>query len=50
MEVPFQGSDLNANQRAFNTSMYKFCITVEWIFKKVKMYFPVADKNLRMKL
>ena len=45
MEVPFQGSNLNANQRAFNTSMSKSRITVEWIFKEIKMYLPVLDNK-----
>ena len=50
MEVPFQGSNLNANQRAFNASMSKSRITVEWIFKEVKMYLPVVDNKRKMKL
>lgn len=50
MEVPFQGSNLNSNQTAFNTSMSKVRITVEWVFKKVKIYFPVVDTKRKLKL
>ena len=39
MQVPFQGSNLNNNQVAFNSSMSKVRITVEWLFKEVKMFF-----------
>ena len=50
MEFTFQGSNLNVNQSAFNFSMSKVRVTVEWIFKEVKLYFPVCDTKRKMKL
>lgn len=50
IEVPFQGSNLNSNQTAFNKSMSKVGITVEWVFKKVKMVFPVVETKRKLQL
>ena len=50
MEVPFQGSELSAAQRAFNKPMSSVRISVEWIFKEVKMQFTVMEFKRKMKL
>ena len=50
MQVPFQGSNLNNNQGAFNSSMSNVRITVEWLFKEVKTYFPVVSNKWKLKL
>lgn len=47
IEVPFQRSNLYNNQKTFNTSMAELCVTVDWIFKEVQMYFPVVDTKRR---
>ena len=36
-EVPYQGSNLSAPQRAFNGAMSKGRVTVEWYFKEVRL-------------
>eukprot|EP00171_Calliarthron_tuberculosum_P021776 IDg21776t1 len=41
--VPYQGSNLAAHQRAFNKAMSAVRITVEWVFKEVKVYFTTMD-------
>ena len=50
MEVPFQGSELSAAQRAFDRAMSSACISAEWIFKEVKMQFTVMEFKRKMKL
>ena len=50
MEVPFQGRELSAAQRAFNKAMSSVRIIVEWIFTEVKMQFTVMDFKHKMKL
>lgn len=49
MEVPFQGANLTDAQKAFNTAMSKVRITVEWVFKKVKLYFATLDFKRKLK-
>ena len=39
MEVSYQGSHLTPPQVAFNRAMSAVRITVEWIFKELKLYF-----------
>ena len=50
LEVPFQGSQLTGAQSAFNGAMSGVRITVEWIFKEVKMHFTIVDFKRKMKL
>ena len=50
MEFPFQGSELSEAQRAFNKAMSSVRISVEWIFKEVKMQFTVMDFKRKIKL
>ena len=50
MEIPFQGSNLSAQQVAFNKAVSSARITVEWIFKEVKLYFTTMDYKRKMKV
>ncbi|XP_066928677.1 uncharacterized protein [Clytia hemisphaerica] len=49
---PFQGAQLNNNQKAFNTSMSTCRISVEWVFNDIVNYFKFMDfkKNLKVGL
>ena len=49
MEVTFQGSQLSAAQGAFNKAIFSVRISVEWIFKEVKMQFTVMEFKRKMK-
>ena len=49
-EVPYQGSHLTPPQVAFNEAMSAVRITVEWIFKELKLYFTTADYKRKMKV
>lgn len=49
-EVSFLSSNFNNNEKAFDASMAKIRVSVEWIFKKLKIYFPVVDTKQEMKL
>lgn len=50
MEVPFQGSNLNSAQRAFNKAMSKARVMVEWLFKRVKLYWTTVDFKSKMRI
>lgn len=50
MEVPFQGASFTPPRRAFNKSMSVVRITVEWIFKEIKMQFATMDIKRKMKI
>ena len=50
LEVPYQGSNLTSAQRAFNRAMSAVRITVEWIFKEVKLYFTTMDYKRKLKV
>ncbi|XP_066918199.1 uncharacterized protein [Clytia hemisphaerica] len=49
---PFQGAQLNNNQKAFNTAMSTCRISVEWVFNDIINYFKFIDfkKNLKVGL
>lgn len=49
MEVPFQGGNISPPQAAFNKAMSAVRITVEWIFKEVKIHFATVDFKRKMK-
>lgn len=50
IDVPFQGSNVSPAQSAFNRAMSSVRISVEWIFKEVKMQFPDIDFKRKMKI
>lgn len=50
MKVPFEGSILNTAQVAFNEAISKVRVTVESVFKEVKMYFSTVDFKRKMKV
>ena len=50
VDVPYQGSNLSAEQREFNKSMSSSRITVESIFKEVKMYFSTLNYKRKLKV
>lgn len=50
MEVPFQGATLSAAQKAFNKAMSSVRISVEWLFKEIKMHFVTVDFKRKMKV
>ena len=49
--VPFSGSHLTPERRAFNTAMEKSRVTEEWYFCEVKRYWTMLDvkRSLRVK-
>lgn len=50
MEVPFDGSNLTAGQRAFNEAMSTVRVTVEWIFKEIKLYWASVDFKRKLRV
>lgn len=50
MEFPFQGSQLNTPHKAINKAMSARRISVEWIFKEVKMHFTGEYFKRRIKI
>ena len=51
MEIPFEGTNLSAIKKAFNKSMSKSRVTVEWFFREVKSLwsFVHCKRLLRVK-
>ena len=50
LRIPFQGSNLIASQRAFNKSMSSVRVTVEWMFKEIKIHWPVIDFKRKLRV
>lgn len=50
MEVPLQGANLSDNQKAFNTAMSGSRVTVEWMFKEVKLYWGKMDFKRKLRI
>ena len=50
IEVPYQGSNLTPAQVAFYTAMASVRITMEWIFKELKLYFTSMDYKRKLKV
>lgn len=50
MEVPFPGASLTAARKAFDKAMSGVRITVEWVFKELKMHFGTVDVKRKMKI
>eukprot|EP00171_Calliarthron_tuberculosum_P001528 IDg1528t1 len=44
------GSNLSPAQRAFNLAMSKVRVTVEWVFKKVKLYWTTLDFKRKLRI
>jgi nuclease HARBI1 len=50
VEVPLSGHQVNEDQSAYNKAMSSCRISVEWIFKEVKMYWTSVDYKRKMRL
>ena len=50
LEVPFQGSNLNAYQKVFKTGMAVGRVTVQWMFKELQQQFSCVVFKCNMKL
>lgn len=50
MEATFQGANLTAAQKAFDMTIFRVGIYVEWVFKEKKMYFAEMDYKRKMKV
>jgi len=50
LEIPFQGAALSEDQTAFNKAMSGSRITVEWMFKEVKLYWTVLDFKRKLRI
>ena len=50
IDVPFQGSNIFPAQCAFNKAMSSVRISVDWIFKEVKLQFSAIDFKRKMKV
>lgn len=50
MQVQFRSDVLNSAQSSFNLAVSKVRVTVEWIFKEVKMYFQTVEFKREMKV
>eukprot|EP00171_Calliarthron_tuberculosum_P004409 IDg4409t1 len=49
MEVPFQGAHLGEDARAFNTAMAMSRVTVEWMFKEIKLFWTLMDFKRKLR-
>ena len=50
MEVPIEGSNITADEKVCNKSMSKCRITVEWLFKEIKIQWTALDFKRKMKV
>eukprot|EP00171_Calliarthron_tuberculosum_P001768 IDg1768t1 len=48
--IPFQGASLSEDQVAFNKAMSKSRITVEWIFKELKLNWTSMDFKRKLRI
>ena len=48
LQVTFQGDNLLDAQHAHNTAMSSDRVTVEWIFKEIKLYWTTVDLKRKM--
>ena len=48
--VPFSGTSMNPPQQLFNKSMSSVRITIEWIFKEIKLYYSTVDFKRKLRL
>ena len=49
LQVPLQGYNLPDAQRALNTTIPSARVTVEWIFKEIKLYWTTVGFNRKMR-
>ena len=50
MEVPIERSNITADEEVCNKSMRKCRITVEWLFKEIKIQWTALDFKRKMKI
>lgn len=50
MDLPFQSSNLNSAQKAFNMAVSKVRVIVEWMFKEVKLYRTKLGYKRKMRI
>lgn len=50
LEMPFQGRNLTAEPLACNKAISSARITVEWVFKDVKLFFSSVDRKRNLRL
>ena len=50
MEVPIEGSEITADEKVCNKSMSKCRITVEWLFKEIKIQWTALNFRRKMKI
>jgi DDE superfamily endonuclease len=50
LHVEFKGSSTTPEELAFNASMSKVRVTVEWSFRDVKQYFTQVDVPRKLRL
>ena len=50
MEVQIEGKNLNAEEQSCNKSMSRCRISVEWLFKEIKMQWTSPDFKRKMKV
>lgn len=48
--IPFSGSNLSAEESAFNTAMSISRVTVEWYFREVKQYWTLLDFKRKLRV
>jgi hypothetical protein len=50
LQTGFRGSTISSDEMAFNASMSKVRVTVEWAFRDVKQYFTHVDLPRKLRL
>ena len=50
LEVPLQGAQLNENHKSFNMAISKSRVTVEWMFKEIKMFWTTMDYKRKLRI
>eukprot|EP00171_Calliarthron_tuberculosum_P005259 IDg5259t1 len=50
LQVPYDGSNINVDEREMNKAMSAARVSVEWIFKEVKLYYNTLDFKRKLKV
>ena len=50
LEIPFQGAHLGGDARAFNTAIATSRVTVEWMFKEIKLFWTLMDFKRKLRI